>query len=93
MTKISDLEINLEGLQEALNDINALLNDMITSNSLTVEAAREKARHCRDAVDKYTFIANRNIRLLNEQARYLLDKVRQIQEAEQNRSDEGYDIH
>ncbi len=96
MTNISDLEINLDGLQESLKEIEKFLNDIIHNHELSVEEMRTKASLCAKAVNRYTKIANRNVHLLNEQAFYLLKKVQKIQEETQQNGKAGesdYEIH
>lgn len=79
MKTISDLDFNPEELQQALKAIEDHLNQMIHNPDLTVSEMRETARRCLKAVNDYTGMANRNIRLLNEQALYLLKKVQALQ--------------
>jgi hypothetical protein len=97
MVNIGDLEINLDGLQEGLRDIEKLLNDIIRNDRLTPDEMREKATLCMGAVNRYTQIANRNIHLLNEQTRYLLKKVNSMLEEAPDGSpvpdDPDFDIH
>ena len=96
MPNLSDLEINLDGMEDSLKIIEKSLNDIIHNLELTPSEMRNKASICVQAVNKYTKIANRNVRLLNEQAYYLLDKVRKIQENTESEIDNQasvYDIH
>jgi conjugal transfer/entry exclusion protein len=81
MQNISDLEINLDGLEESLKAIEKQLRDIINNKSLSIEDIRNRAVLCQEAVNRYTGTANRNIGLLNEQAQFLLKKVQLIQES------------
>ncbi len=83
MEKLSDLERNLDGVQETSKLIEKLLNEIIYNDHLTIEEIKEKASLCLDTVNRYTGITNRNVRLLNQQANYLLKKVQKMQEEEQ----------
>ncbi len=80
MAKLSDLEINLDGIQETTKLIEKLLNEIIHNDQLTIEAIKKKALLCLDTVNRHTGITNRNVRLLNQQANYLLKKVQKLQE-------------
>jgi hypothetical protein len=96
MTNLSDLEINLDGMEESLKIIEKCLNEIIHNHELSPAEMRIRASTCVNAVNRYTRTANRNVRLLNDQAFYLLDKVRKIHEdtqAEYENKVSEYDIH
>ncbi len=96
MPNLSDLEINLDGMEDSLKIIEKSLNEIIHNVELTPSEIRTKASICMQAVNRYTKITNKNVRLLNEQAYYLLDKVRKIQEKTESgiEGDEtAYEIH
>lgn len=96
MSNLSDLEINLDGMEDSLKIVEKTLNEIIHNFELTPTEMRTQASICVQAVNRYTKIANRNVRLLNEQAYYLLDKVRKIQENDEPEIESdgsAYDIH
>lgn len=96
MEDISQLEINIDGMQESLQEIETLLNEIILDRELTMDQVREKATQCMEAVNRYTKVANRNVRLLNEQAMLLFKKVQQIQQETRKddpSNDSEYDIN
>lgn len=80
MKTIQELEINLDGMQESLQEIESLLNDIIFGENLSVDEIKARAKKCKDAVDRYTGISNSNVQLLNQQAQYLLKRVKEIQQ-------------
>lgn len=76
MTSHLDEKIDLESMTEALRKVEALLNQIILSNTLTKDEMKDAARLCLKAVDTYTDLANQNIGLLKEETQAMWDKLK-----------------
>ncbi len=76
MTSHTDKKIDLDSMTEALRKVEALLNQIILSGSLTRDEMKDVARQCLKAVDNYTSLANQNIGLLKDETEAMWNKLK-----------------